>query len=151
MAKNIQKIITYINLLNGENMQENLLTEAQEKALYAQECAVVNNIFKLRDIFIKNLKSKIVNLETILRHKNDPEVSKQLEIETNKLKKDSSLVGLVLSLMKIQNSWIINKMYCDEETRYNKEWYTDYFSKTTFYKRKRDAIKEFIEIYFNYV
>ncbi|WP_324672851.1 hypothetical protein U5U50_00310 [Mycoplasma sp. 888] len=105
----------------------------------------------MRDIFIKNLKSKIVNLETILRHKNDPEVSKQLEIETNKLKKDSSLVGLVLSLMKIQNSWIINKMYCDEETRYNKEWYTDYFSKTTFYKRKREAIKEFIEIYFNYV
>ncbi|MFV8499680.1 MG284/MPN403 family protein [Mycoplasma sp. VS424B] len=150
-----------------KNLNAALDKEAQDIKEYAQ----TGNIDALKNIYDSNglnLKSLYDAIENIIKyiitaHKETESKNKQrlallwIQYMTTKdeqiketidemeqgLKRTNSIFSYILAMMSAENSWIIHKTYIDPETKDNKHWYLEHFSKTTFYKKKHSAILEF--------
>ncbi|AWX70299.1 hypothetical protein DP067_02955 [Mycoplasmopsis anatis] len=62
---------------------------------------------------------------------------------------ETEYVKFILKNMSKINSMIIEKTYIQNNNNSkDKNWYKDYFSKTTFYKKKKQAELEFLTLYF---
>ncbi|MFA7736164.1 MG284/MPN403 family protein [Mycoplasmopsis synoviae] len=127
------------------------VTKSDENKKLRTECnAFVKQVFLTYEAWNNQLKKQLLNLkfkESYLKDKNLSQEVHKLEI---KIKASGSMIQSILSVMKPENSWIIEKCFLDKNTRNNSLWYKDYFSKSTFYKRKNLAVKEFAQIYFDF-
>ncbi|QDY88507.1 MG284/MPN403 family protein [Mycoplasma anserisalpingitidis] len=61
---------------------------------------------------------------------------------------ETEYVKFILKNMTKINSMIIEKTYIQNNNLKDKNWYKEYFSKTTFYKKKKQAELEFLTLYF---
>ncbi|QDY87292.1 MG284/MPN403 family protein [Mycoplasma anserisalpingitidis] len=61
---------------------------------------------------------------------------------------ETEYVKFILKNMTKINSMIIEKTYIQNSNLKDKNWYKEYFSKTTFYKKKKQAELEFLTLYF---
>lgn len=61
---------------------------------------------------------------------------------------ETEYVKFILKNMTKINSMIIEKTYIQNNNSKDKNWYKEYFSKTTFYKKKKQAELEFLTLYF---
>ncbi|VEU58777.1 MG284/MPN403 family protein [Mycoplasmopsis gallinacea] len=126
----------------------NAILTKEEKTFYNQQCRLTKEICKMHLLYLDNIKKQISCLKFKERfEKTNPEFAAKRQLLEEKLQQNDSLIQIVLSNMSPKNAWIIEKTYLSNN--YNSEWYLDYFSKTTFYKRKREAIKEFVDLYFS--
>ncbi|VEU70608.1 MG284/MPN403 family protein [Mycoplasmopsis glycophila] len=133
-------------------MQNTIQDVKFQNEFYAQQCKMVKEIFVTNDWYKEILKYRLFQLKFTNNFEIDNEEN-QLEIERveKQIQGEGTLIKLILSLMSPENAWLIEKCYLDPETKNGKGWYLDYFSKTTFYKRKKQAITEFLNFYFTHV
>ncbi|QCZ36813.1 MG284/MPN403 family protein [Mycoplasma nasistruthionis] len=113
---------------------------------------LAEDIFKLYDLQLMFLKRKIHQLELLVKNKKaNSGLKRELDSCKRKLAGEDSLMEKVLDLMGLQHSWLMRKIYLDPSSKQDKFWYTQYFSKTTFYKKKRMAVQEFSKIFLDLV
>ncbi|QGZ97721.1 hypothetical protein GE118_02795 [Mycoplasma sp. NEAQ87857] len=123
-----------------------------EKQLYVQQCKVIDEIFKTHDFYVLLLKEKLLRLKFMMKNKHDQiDLKQKQELLEEKIKGKGTLIEIVLKLMHPHTAWLIEKCYLDPETKFDGRWYLEHFSKTTFYKRKKEAVQEFVGYYFNHV
>lgn len=100
------------------------------------------NLFKYdmiveRSYIFPDLDEDINNIERKIQH--------EINIIYRKIYNINHLLFYILRKMKPFNAWILLKSFIYEE---NSEWYIDYFiSKYSFYRKRREAINEFIGYY----
>ncbi|TNK82410.1 hypothetical protein C4M98_02955 [Mycoplasmopsis pullorum] len=100
------------------------------------------NLFKYdmvveRGYIFPDLDEDINNIERKIQH--------EINIIYRKIYNINHLLFYILRKMKPFNAWILLKSFIYEE---NSEWYIDYFiSKYSFYRKRREAINEFIGYY----
>ncbi|WP_036451950.1 MG284/MPN403 family protein [Mycoplasma buteonis] len=124
--------------------------KSDDDELYTQQLEFLKSVFRTYEAYRKQLRYDLFTLKYELMNKvNDLEIQKQMKLIEEKLNGKGSLISLILSMMDKENAWIIEKCHLDSESSNNPHWYLDYFSKTTFYKKKRLAVKEFVNFYFN--
>ncbi|MFV8479748.1 MG284/MPN403 family protein [Mycoplasma sp. T193] len=150
-----------------KNIHDALDNETKDIKKYAQSGNIeaLKNIYDSNGLNLKNLYDAIENIikYIITAHKEAESKNKQklallwIQYMTTKdeqikeiidemeqgLKRTNSIFNYILAMMSAENSWIIHKTYIDPATKDNKHWYLEYFSKTTFYKKKHSAILEF--------
>ncbi|MHA0272537.1 MG284/MPN403 family protein [Mycoplasma sp. 48589B] len=113
------------------------------KVLYDAIENIIKCIIKVKKESNSDIKKRLALLWIQYINTQDPEIKQLIdEIETN-LRKTHNIFNYILAMMSPENSWIIHKTYIDPETSNNKHWYIAHFSKTTFYKKKHNAILEF--------
>lgn len=129
------------------NRNETLLVNKEQ---YKQQCRVVKELCQLKLMNERLTRTRIFK-ERLKTLKNS-EYDNSLQIKEIKKNHQSSidLIDFVLKNMKPINSWLIQNSYLKDKTEADVFWYEEYFSKTTFYKKRKAAIKEFMEHYFDY-
>ncbi|MFV8401454.1 MG284/MPN403 family protein [Mycoplasma sp. 005V] len=113
------------------------------KALYDAIENIIKYIITAHKEAESKNKQKLALLWIQYLNTKDPEIKELIQEKEANLKKTSNIFNYILAMMTPENSWIIHKTYIDNETKNNSQWYTEYFSKTTFYKKKHSAILEF--------
>ncbi|EFF41243.1 MG284/MPN403 family protein [Mycoplasmopsis alligatoris] len=121
----------------------------EENELYKQQCKVVKQICELKTLNSKMEKVRVFK-ELLKKNKNNKydnsEPIKEIKKEN---KKTTDLIDFVLDNMNPFNSWIIKKSFMDKNENLMSHWYEEFFSKTTYYKKKKEAIREFMGLYFD--
>ncbi|MBN4083737.1 DUF1492 domain-containing protein [Mycoplasma sp. CSL10137] len=133
--------------LEGLRLQDLIKEVENDKELYVYEHKLVEMIFKTHWKFREIFKRKLMG-ETFKErfyHKKINEKQKEWLLKMAEGK--NSIVRMILDNMTHKHSWILEKCYLDKNTMDNTLWYEQHFSKTTFYKVKREAVKEFVSYY----
>ncbi|WP_426461158.1 MG284/MPN403 family protein [Mycoplasma hafezii] len=127
-------------------------SKVEDDDLYEQQLKFLKEVFLTDLLYKKQLKYELFKLRyESLRDDADQDKIKDQERELEaKIQGKGSVIELILSLMDTDKAWLIKKCYWDSESKINNQWYLEYFSKTTFYKRKREAVKQFVDFYFSY-
>ncbi|RIV16824.1 MG284/MPN403 family protein [Mycoplasmopsis gallopavonis] len=122
-----------------------------DKKLYEQQCKVIKEIFATNEVYREVIKYKLFQLKFNKMHNVGEKVEQEINDLEKMMKGEGSLIRMVLEFMTPSNAWIIEKCFLDQTTKFQSEWYLERFSKTTFYKRKKEAIQEFLKFYFHNV
>ncbi|WP_406613803.1 MG284/MPN403 family protein [Mycoplasma corogypsi] len=123
-----------------------------EKKLVDQQLVVVNEIFKAEKLYNQIIKEKLLILDR-LRQMQQITEDKYYDLKNNledKISDANSIAKTVIINMGPQNKWMMEKCFIEQAELQDKKWYEEYFSKSTYYKRKREAITEFLSFYFNH-
>lgn len=99
----------------------------------------------VRDACHLYLRIKNLNISNKIASKYNMSVKRQLEIDNNL--KIKSFFEQVLDLLSPTSHLIIENLYLKRDI--SKNWFDKYFCKTTYYKRKHDAIDEFLAYLFD--
>ncbi|QZE12592.1 MG284/MPN403 family protein [Mycoplasma sp. Ms02] len=68
-------------------------------------------------------------------------------VRSNKEKtSNTEFLKLVLKNMSKKEAWIIENTYINDED--NTTWYENYFSRSNFYKKRKEAVDQFLYLYF---
>ncbi|WP_051521841.1 MG284/MPN403 family protein [Mycoplasma leonicaptivi] len=122
--------------------------EKEIEKLEKQGAKMMHAIFNFRRD-IKQLLAKIKLKQSFSKKvfKKDLELDERIIQLKDYYDESNSLINTILSNLSSEDSWIIEKCFNDENTIKDKEWYLEYFSKTTFYKRRKIAIRNFLDYY----
>ncbi|QNM93408.1 hypothetical protein H9M94_02215 [Mycoplasma sp. Pen4] len=121
----------------------------EDEELFERQKEVLDKIFELEKKYKNLLKNQTMMLLAKSSKTGNSSLLEQVEMIQDRINGKGSLIYLALAMMSVENSWMLTHLYLDEASQLDKKWYEKYFSKTTFYKRKKEAIREFINIYFN--
>ncbi|ADE19470.1 MG284/MPN403 family protein [Mycoplasma crocodyli] len=125
-------------------------TQTNENDLYRQQCKVVQEICQLKLLneklaSVRMFKEKLKG--AINATYNNTEEISRIEQAKNQ---STDLIDFVLKNMTPFNSWLIKNAFMTKNEQLMGHWYEEYFSKTTYYKKKKEAINEFMALYFDY-
>ncbi|MEE3928395.1 hypothetical protein V2E24_02275 [Mycoplasmopsis ciconiae] len=108
---------------------------------YALKCKMIKEIFKIYNN--QNRLNNIMDFQKTLSIGLSAEMCKYTEhFATNK-----EMLDKVMSQLDSKHSWILQNIFI-KKNQNRKNWYQDYFSRSTFFKLKKEAINEFINLYF---
>ncbi|WP_322935219.1 hypothetical protein RRG40_01150 [Mycoplasmopsis felis] len=97
-----------------------------------------------KDEMIKKLLSLKLKNEYLLK-----DTTKEIQQVEKCLEDKNNVIHTILNYLTPRNASIIEKCYLDKVTKHNTTWYSDHFSKTTFYKYKKEAVSQFVNYFYN--
>ncbi|WLP85435.1 MG284/MPN403 family protein [Mycoplasma seminis] len=122
-----------------------------EKLFIEYMSNIIKSMIGVKEIKKLKMQTKLSKLWVEYLVSKKPSIKAEIDEFEKSLKESPDVFDYILSIMTVENAWIIHQIYIEKRSEKNKEWYQEFFSKTTFYKKRRAAIYEFGRLLFQII
>ncbi|MGZ9755793.1 MG284/MPN403 family protein [Mycoplasma sp. 394] len=123
-------------------------TLLKNKNNYNFKLKIMKSLFDSYEKYLDHIRKKLIRIRFNTLETEENRIAELKNFE-RKLNDKNDIIHTILNYLTPRNAWIIEKCYLDRATRSKTTWYEEHFSKTTFYKYKKDAINQFVGYFYD--
>ncbi|TDV24476.1 hypothetical protein BCF59_0448 [Mycoplasmopsis mustelae] len=123
-------------------------TILQNRDNYNFKLKLINDIFNSYEDYQDRIRKKLLSLKFNKKYVNKTS-DDEIQLIEKRLHDQTDVIHTILTYLTPRNAWIIEKCYLDKFTKFKTTWYEEHFSKTTFYKYKREAVDQFVNYFYD--